>query len=67
MINVLNSGGYIVYCDTCSVDVTMPNRDWSEMIEELKNLDWKIKKENSEWIHKCPGCSADSGFGAYVS
>jgi hypothetical protein len=49
---------YEVSCDYCSEDIEIDSGgDWQDMIRDIKEKGWKIKKMNDEdWQHMCPDC-----------
>ena len=45
-----------VVCDSCDKEESFTDVYWQEMIDELKSLGWKIKKQKGDWLHFCEDC-----------
>jgi len=54
-----DEGGFYIVCDFCSNDINIQRNDFLLAIESLKMRGWKIIKQGSEWLHKCPTCLKD--------
>ena len=48
---------YDISCDTCTHDDTIHAETWTELIAKMKEMKWKIRKEDEEWLHYCPECA----------
>ena len=47
-----------IACDSCPEDIELDTGgDWGDLIKQLKDDGWKIRKEGEEWKHYCPGCA----------
>jgi hypothetical protein len=48
---------YEVSCDYCSEDIEIDSGgDWQDMINQLKEEGWQIRKIDEEWHHACLEC-----------
>lgn len=60
-MNIYDNNSYTmqVYCDgyMCNDFLELVG-EYIECIEELKENEWKITKEEDEWQHYCPKCAA---------
>lgn len=46
-----------VACDYCSEDIDIDSGgDWTDMISQIKELGWRMRKVDDEWRHMCPTC-----------
>lgn len=48
-------GHHGVTCDSCS-ESTEEFDSFDEAIQAIKDLGWKISREQGEWTHTCAGC-----------
>jgi hypothetical protein len=48
---------YTVQCDGCGLEEVYDDIEyWDEIITNIKNDDWVIRKKDDEWYHYCPDC-----------
>ena len=50
-------GELVCECHECGIEEFGGTMDFYEFIQQLKDTDWKIRKEEDEWIHTCPDCA----------
>jgi len=48
---------YTAFCDRCSFDKFFDFSTWNEVIQEMKNDGWRIRKVDGDWEHLCPTCA----------
>lgn len=51
-----------VECDNCPHSVEIDEEEWMDMIQELKDEGWLIRKvvndKGEHWVHLCPDCKS---------
>lgn len=53
-----HKGELIAECNECGAEYAGGCQDdFAAFVQELKDEDWQIAKEDDEWVHRCPSCS----------
>lgn len=47
---------YRVECDGCGDEFFVETEEWKEVLDELKEREWKYRNNAGDWEHYCPDC-----------
>ena len=50
---------YDVNCDHCSYNWQFEVEDWGDLMTQMKDDGWTIRKKGEEWEHVCSECIED--------
>ena len=56
------NGELVAECNECGIEEFGGTLEFREFVQHLKDNDWKIRKEEDEWIHTCPDCVRASHY-----
>lgn len=52
-------GEFTAECSECGAEEYGGVEDnFLNFVEYIKDLGWKIKKDDDEWVHLCPDCAS---------
>lgn len=46
----------VAECDDCGLSEYGGTLEFKEFVQQLKDTGWKIRKEDGQWLHRCPDC-----------
>jgi len=52
-------GKFIVVCDDCGEEYEPDATEFADIVEEIKNQEWTIRKRGQKWEHYCEQCSQE--------
>lgn len=50
-------GELVCECSECGIEEFGGTLEFQDFIQQLKDTDWRIRKDGDEWIHECPDCA----------
>ena len=61
MIETLDKNYYEALCDFCDFKTTYDVDDWQDLMRQMRDDDWQIRKdETGAWTHKCFRCAGQN-------
>lgn len=57
MINPIGNNKFEVECNYCNqIDLFEDCEEWDDLMDQMKDVNWKSIHTGEEWMHKCWDC-----------